>query len=112
MSSFRMLIILKRNDMTDNSSLFQKMQLVETALFTNSSHSVIKIPASIIRLEKTDTNGNVWFRGPRAYVDMSGCELGFHSQLQFYNKNYPYYLSVEGSSQAVRVLAGPVPWGQ
>ena len=66
------------------------------ALFRDLRESYLKFPSCLISLVDADEEGRLIFSLRKPYADMSGFSTVFPVQLQFFNKNYHYYIIVSG----------------
>ncbi len=73
-----------------------RIEKLGTALFYNYSMSVIKFPATVIRIFKVDQDANVWFKMRNPYNDISGFDKEFPAELHFYKKDCSYYITLRG----------------
>ncbi len=81
-----------------------RIEKLGTAIFSNSSESVLKFPTSIIHVLCVDDNQKIWFAVPKPYADISGMEMTFPVTLHFFNKNYNYYINVDGIASIISKL--------
>jgi len=72
-----------------------------TAIFFDFNPSILKFPTSVITVSNVDRSGNIWFTVKKPYKDISGFRKEFFAQLQFYNKNYDYYIIVQGKATII-----------
>ena len=81
--------------------LQQKIDELQTALFSNMSTSVLRIPTSIIYVMKVDDAGQIWFCLP-APSQINEFERKFFCNLQFFRKGKDFYLKVNGKGFIVK----------
>lgn len=73
-----------------------RLRDLQTAIFTDFSDAVLKFPTNVISIENVDNLGNIFFRVRKPYRDTSGMSQRFFARLQFYNRKFDYYITVEG----------------
>ena len=71
---------------------------LHTALFTDCSPSDQKFRSSVIRLMRTDEDGRLYFTVSTHLQDISGYASAFYAQLQFFQKEIPYHITMEGKA--------------
>lgn len=76
----------------------QRAQNLQTALFTDLRDTSQKFRTSIIQLLDADEQGRLVFTLCKPYRDISGMAQVFPAQLQFFHKQKPYYLIVDGTA--------------
>jgi len=81
--------------------LQEKINALQTALFSNMSTSVLRIPTSIIYVMKVDDAGQIWFCLP-APSQLNEFERKFCCDLQFFKKGKDFYLKVTGKGFIVK----------
>ena len=73
-----------------------KIEKLKTALFFDFSDSFMKLPANIITIDAIEGSEIIWFSVKKPYKDIGGIDSIFFARLQFYNRNFNYYINVEG----------------
>jgi hypothetical protein len=73
-----------------------KIKKLSTAIFFDFDDSVLKLPNSIVKVLYVGQGCEIWFSILKPYSDVSGMEKSFPVSLHFYNKNFDYYINVEG----------------
>jgi hypothetical protein len=76
------------------------MDKLGTAIFSNDSKSILRLPTSIIKLAGVDT-GLIWFTISNPYEDMNGLDQIFPAQLQFYRKYFDYHIVAYGEATII-----------
>ena len=79
----------------------EKIEAIQTALLTNQSRSVLKLPNRIISISYIDEVGQLWFFVPRPMQHLTEFEREFPVKLQFSRKGTPYFLNIEGKAHMV-----------
>jgi hypothetical protein len=85
----------------DPGKMSRRLEKLRTAIFSDLGNSLLKFPVSIVRISRADDNGELWFNLPKPYRDTSDMERIFPASLHFYNKEYDYYIHVEGFASIV-----------
>jgi len=78
--------------------LQEKIQELRSALFFNTSNSVLKLPTSIVQTLKVDEAGQVWFFVTRPEQYLHEFEREFPAKLNFFKKGKSFYLHVMGKA--------------
>jgi hypothetical protein len=71
---------------------------LQTGIFFNFSNTVLKLPNTIIRASSVDNQGTDLITVTNPYLDLTGLEKHFYSRLYFYNRQYRYYVIVDGKA--------------
>jgi hypothetical protein len=80
--------------------VIKSIQALQTALFTDLSEGELKFFSSVIKLSSADEeNGKLFFFPKKPCLDMSGFAANFRAQLQFFRKQMPFYITVEGTAR-------------
>jgi hypothetical protein len=74
----------------------RKILDLQTAIFSNDSRSILKLPTSVIHLSVIDEDGSLLFTASKLYQDISDMDRSFPAELQFYHKDFRYYVKVTG----------------
>ena len=80
------------------NKLEREIQNLSTAIFSNESNSVLRIPTTVIRLSSIDIPGILVFPVSKPYENIDGMDLTFPATLQFYNKRFQYCIKVFGQA--------------
>jgi len=78
---------------------------IRTALLYSLSDEIIKLPTSLISVQKVDEKGQIWFLMNRTPQLMEKNEQRFPARLQFYRKGKPFYMQVSGHAAMVENIA-------
>ena len=78
-----------------------RIEKLKTAIFYNSSQSLLKFPTCIIKITGFDESGNIWFTVKKPYDDITDFDSDFQAELQFYNKSYSFYITVYGKATII-----------
>jgi general stress protein 26 len=78
--------------------LQEKIQELRSAIFFNTSNSVLKLPTSIVQTLKVDEAGQVWFFVTRPEQYLHEFEREFPAKLNFFKKGKSFYLHVTGKA--------------
>lgn len=89
------------NHQSSPHSLTDDIRHLGTALFTNSSRSLIKLPTDVVRDAITDHAGNLWFKVSTRLLDLDGLDKTFPAQLRFYNKKCSYAITMDGTAAII-----------
>ncbi|MDP4149765.1 MAG: hypothetical protein Q8927_05315 [Bacteroidota bacterium] len=84
----------------DINFITRGMERLGTAIFSNESRSILRLPTSIIKIAGIDT-GLVWFTARAPYEDLNGLDRTFPAQLQFYRKYFDYYIVADGDATII-----------
>jgi hypothetical protein len=76
----------------------EKIKDLENALFFSLSDSVLKIPACVIKVLKTDEVGQLWFAIPKPTQSIYAFDKTFQAKLDFFRKGRDYYLKIYGTA--------------
>jgi hypothetical protein len=79
----------------------EKIKYIQTALLTNQSHSVLKLPNRVISISYIDDVGQLWFFVPRPTQHLTEFEREFPVKLQFSKKGTPWFFTIEGKVHMV-----------
>jgi general stress protein 26 len=80
------------------SFIGEKVRDLENALFFSMSDSVLKIPASVVRILQTDELGQLWFVIPKPLQFIHTFDREFPVKLDFFRKGRDYYLKILGKA--------------
>ena len=81
--------------------LQDKIKHLGSAIFFNQSDSVLKLPASIVRILHIDEYGYIWFFVQRPPQQLTEFEKEFPVKLDFFRKGLDYSLQVIGNGYIV-----------
>lgn len=81
--------------------LIQGIRDLRTALFSNGSRSLIKLPTDVVQDVIVDPSGYLWFQVSTRLLDLDGMDKIFPAQLRFYDKNQPYFMEIDGTATVV-----------
>jgi hypothetical protein len=81
-----------------SKTICTKIENLKTALFSNTSSATMKLPSNIITLFSVKDHSTIWFQIKRPCLDITGIEPIFFARLQFYNRNFNYFIKVEGKA--------------
>lgn len=76
--------------------LQEKITDIRSALFSNDSDAVLKMPNSIIRVLEVDGSGQIWFFVSRPQQFLQEFDREFPAKLNFFQKGKPYFLHISG----------------
>jgi general stress protein 26 len=76
----------------------QKINELQTALFSAISNTVLKIPSHVITATETDAEGRIWFAVPKPLQSVEEFDKEFPAKLDFFRKGMEFYLKVEGKA--------------
>jgi general stress protein 26 len=76
----------------------EKIKELENALFFSLSDAVVKIPACVIKVLKTDEVGQLWFSIPKPTQSIYAFDKTFQAKLDFFRKGKDYYLKIYGTA--------------
>jgi general stress protein 26 len=80
------------------SFIEEKVRDLENALFFSMSDSVLKIPASVVKILQTDELGQLWFVIPKPLQFIHTFDHEFPVKLDFFRKGRDYYLKILGKA--------------
>ena len=83
------------------SFIEEKVRDLENALFFSMSDSVLKIPASVVKVLQTDELGQLWFVIPKPPQFIHAFDHVFPVKLDFFRKGRDYYLKILGKAFVV-----------
>ncbi len=72
---------------------------IRSALFSNTSEEVFKLPTCIISALNIDNEGHICFFIRRPELFMNERDKGFPARLDFYKKGKPFFLKISGQAQ-------------
>lgn len=72
------------------------MRGLDVAIFYDLANQAFKFPASLIRGFYFDADGYICFNIDKPYVDVTGMDNAFHSQLHFHKKDVPWSIDLSG----------------
>ncbi|MGE5519211.1 MAG: hypothetical protein ACM3VS_04715 [Candidatus Dadabacteria bacterium] len=94
------------------SFLQEKIEEIGSAIFTNESEGILKLPSSIITRLKVDDYGYVWFWVQKPYKQLQEFDSGFPVRLDFFRKGVDYYIQAEGNGFVVTDPEEVLTYGQ
>jgi hypothetical protein len=94
------------------SFLQEKIEEIGSAIFTNESEGLLKLPSSIITRLKVDDYGYVWFYVQKPRKELTEFESGFPVRLDFFRKGVDFYIQAEGNGFVVNDPEEVLTYGQ
>lgn len=76
----------------------EKVKDLESALFFSMSDAVLKFPACVVKILKTDELGQLWFLIPKPSQFIHAFDKIFPVKLDFFKKGREYYLKIIGKA--------------
>jgi general stress protein 26 len=74
----------------------QKVYDLQTALFFNTSSSILKTPVSVVTISNVDEIGQIWFVTPKPVQYIHSFDKEFPAKLDFYKKGKRFFLKIQG----------------
>jgi hypothetical protein len=86
--------------MNQNNLVFlqERIQDLRSALFYNTSNSVLRLPTCIVQAMKVDEAGQVWFFVNRPEQYLHEFDREFPARLNFFRKGKGFYLQITGKA--------------
>lgn len=78
--------------------LREKVNELQSALFTSTGESILKIPTSIVSIIKFDELAQLWFFIPKPVQSIYQFDKYFPCNLRFYKKGKPFHINIEGNA--------------
>jgi hypothetical protein len=78
--------------------LREKVNELQSALFTSTGESILKIPTSIVSILKVDELAQLWFFIPKPVQSIYQFDKYFPCNLRFYKKGKSFYINIEGNA--------------
>jgi general stress protein 26 len=75
-----------------------KISDIRTALFSNESDAVLKLPTTVINAITVDDAGQIWFFISRPQQLLQEFDREFPAKLNFFKKGTPYFLHITGKA--------------
>lgn len=82
--------------------LGNSIQNLQTAIFSNDSKAILKLPTSIIKLQEIDQGGDLVFAVSKPHQNVSDLDQRFPGELQFYKKGTRYFVKVCGVASIIQ----------
>jgi len=80
------------------SFIQQKIDELQTALFSAISNTVLKIPSHIVTAAEADQQGRIWFAVPKPTQSVEVFDKEFPAKLDFFQKGKEFFLKIEGNA--------------
>ncbi|HMF71165.1 MAG TPA: pyridoxamine 5'-phosphate oxidase family protein [Flavitalea sp.] len=81
--------------------LQNKISDIQSALFSNESEAVLKLPTSIINALNVDDAGQIWFFVNRPSQLLQEFDKEFPAKLNFFKKGKDYFLHITGKAYII-----------
>ena len=81
--------------------LQKKIADIQSALFSNESEAVLKLPTSIINALSVDDAGQIWFFVHRPSQLLREFDREFPAKLNFFKKGKDYFLHITGKAYII-----------
>ncbi|RYG00564.1 MAG: hypothetical protein EOO02_14625 [Chitinophagaceae bacterium] len=81
--------------------LKNKVADIESALFSNESEAVLKLPTRIVKALNMDDSGQIWFLLPPPPQQIQEFDKEFPSKLRFFQKGKSYFLHISGKAYII-----------
>jgi len=78
--------------------LQNKITDIKTALFSNESEAVLKLPTNIVKALDVDEAGQIWFFVNRPQQYLQEFDKEFPAKLNFFQKGKDYFLHITGKA--------------
>jgi general stress protein 26 len=78
-----------------------KIADLKTALFSNESDAVLKLPTSLVNAIQVDEAGQIWFFVTRPSQFLQEFDKEFPAKLNFFRKGKEYYLNITGKAYII-----------
>jgi general stress protein 26 len=76
----------------------QKINELQTALFSAISNTVLKIPSHVVTAAEADEEGRIWFAVPKPIQSVGEFDKEFPAKLDFFKKGKEFFLKIEGNA--------------
>lgn len=87
----------------ENQTIFltKKIKELQTAILTQHSNSLLKLPSSVVNTLYIDETGCVWIAINKPSQCINQFESSFHVALSYYKKGKPFFLNTYGIARVV-----------
>jgi general stress protein 26 len=83
------------------SFLKDKIADLQTALFSNESDAVLKLPTTVVNVLQVDEAGQIWFRVTKPSQYVAELDKEFPAKLNFFRKGKEYFLNITGKAYII-----------